>query len=287
MDGGGEEAGSNRPDDPGADTGSLGGRRVLGQERPETKARIPISAIGVEDPERGPPPRWPGPAARDDDLGGLPDDIPPQPDPRLSGELEADSGPLPDRGGHRAAETRRLQDEEGNPRPTGQGGEPAEPVGKPGGTLRTGRQVEDQEVHRPAGQERAGHRQALVRAGRREHHQPGGLDAPGHRLHGIEGLGKIQPGDDRTARLGLGNQPEDDRGPPARKVAPEREAHPAGQAAGTEDGIERREAGGIDTRGVRRGIGGGGLGSGSGIRLRVGLRERGHRQGAHHLARGV
>ena len=254
MDGGGEKAGRGRPDDP-RDGRSLDRRRILGQER-ETEAGIPIPAIGIEDPERGPPARWARPAAGDEDLGGLADDIPPQPDPGLPGELEADPRPLPDRGGHRAGEARRFQHEQRDSRPPGEGGQAAEPVGKLRRAFRTGRQVDDEEVHGPPGQERAGNRQALVRAGRRDDHQPGRIDPPGNRLHGIEGIGEIQPGDDRAVGLGLRGEPKGDGGPAAREIAPQREAHTPGQPARAEDGVERREPGGVDLRRVHRHLGG-------------------------------
>ncbi len=274
MDGGGEEAGASRPDDPG-DDGSLRGRLVLDQQGLEAEAGIPIPTVGVEDPEGRPPARRSGPAARHDDVGGLPNDVPPEPDPRLPGELEADSGPLPDRGGHRAGEPRRLEDEEGDARPAGEGSEPAETIGEPGCSLRPGRQVDDEEVHRPAGQERAGHRQPLIGVLRRQHHEPRGLDAAGHGLHRIEGLGEVQPGNDRAARLGLRREPEGDRGPAAREVAAEREAHPPGQPARPEDGIERRKTSGVDPRRVGH------------VGLRGQLRQVCHCQRAHYLARGA
>jgi hypothetical protein len=286
MDGGGEEAGRGRPDDP-WDGGSLGGWRVLGQERLEAEACIPIPAIGIEDPDGGPPARRPGPAAGDEDLGGLAHDVPPEPDPGLPGELEADPRPLPDRGGHRAVEPRRLQDEEGDPRPPGKGGKPAEPIGELRRALGPGREVDDEEVHGPPGQERAGDRQALLRAGRRDHDQPGRVDPPGHRLHGIEGIGEVQPGDDRAVRLRLGGEPEGDGGPPTREVAAQREAHPPGQPAGPEDRIQCREPGGVDLRGVSRHLGGGD----SGPETRIGIRceQWKWRQGerSHHVPGGA
>ena len=277
MDGGGEETGGSRPDDPG-DDGSLVRHRhgVLGQQGLEAEAGVPIPTVGVEDPEGRPPARRPGPAASHDDLGGLPDDVPPEPDPGLPGELEADPRPLPDRGSHRAGEPRRLEDEEGDARSAGEGGEPAEPIGKPGRPLRPGRQVDDEEVHRPAGQERSGHRQPLIGILRREHHEPRRLDATGHGLHRVEGLGEVQPGDDRATRLGLRREPEGDRGPAAREVAPQREAHPPGQTARTEDGIERRKAGGVDTGRV-----------GCDVGLRGQVRQCCHRQRPHHVTRGA
>lgn len=57
------------------------GRQAFPEEGLLAEARIPIPAVGIEDPERGPPPGWAGPAPRDDDIGGLPDDIAAKPDP--------------------------------------------------------------------------------------------------------------------------------------------------------------------------------------------------------------
>ena len=57
------------------------GRQAFSEEGLLAEARIPISAVGIEDAERGPPTRWAGSTARDDDIGGLPDDIAPEPDP--------------------------------------------------------------------------------------------------------------------------------------------------------------------------------------------------------------
>ena len=100
MDGSGEGTGRARSDDPGPAAGSLAGWRALGQEGLEAEAGIPIPAIGIEDPERRPPTGRTGSAARDDDLGGLPDDIAAQPDPGPTGQLQADPRPLSDRSGH-------------------------------------------------------------------------------------------------------------------------------------------------------------------------------------------
>ena len=234
----------------GAGPGSGPGRQAFAEEQLLTETRIPVPTIRVEDPERGQPARRTGPAARDDDIGGLPDDIPAEPDPRSAGKFQADPRPLPDHGRHRAHEPGRFEDEQGDPRPTGEGGEPAEPIGESRRTLRASRQVQDEEIHGPAGQERSRDRETLLRAGRGEHDEPGRLDTTGHRLHRIEGVREIQPGHDRPACLGLRGEPERECGPPAREVSPERETHPARQTAGAEDGVEGREACGVDARGV-------------------------------------
>ena len=57
------------------------GRQAFPEESLLTETRIPIPAVRVEDPERGSPARRTGPTARDDDIGGLPDDIASKPDP--------------------------------------------------------------------------------------------------------------------------------------------------------------------------------------------------------------
>ncbi len=57
------------------------GRQAFPEEGLLTEARIPIPAIGIQDPERCSATRRTGPTARDDDIGGLPDDIASEPDP--------------------------------------------------------------------------------------------------------------------------------------------------------------------------------------------------------------
>jgi hypothetical protein len=216
------------------------------------EAGIALAAVGIEDPEEGPATGRTRPVAGDEDLGRLADHVPAQADPGVPGKLEADPGPLPDRGGHGLDEAGRLKDQEADPGPPGQGGEAAQPIREAGGTLGPGRKVNHEKIHGPAGQERPGDGQALLRPGRGEDDQPFGLDAAGHRLHRIEGLSEVQPGDDGAAGLGLRGEPQGEGGPAARQIASERQAHPAGQAARPQDGIQLREPGGEDPARVRR-----------------------------------
>ena len=220
---------------------------VDGEERVPPEAGVALTAVGIENPEGGPAAGRSGPVAGHEDLGRLADDVPTEADPGPSGELEADPRPLPDRGGHRRREPRRLQDEEADPGPAGQGSEAAEAIGEPGRSLWPGRQVQDEEVHRPARQERARDREPFLRPRRGEDDEPLRADATGHRLDRVEGGREVQPGDDRPARLGLRGDPQGQRGPPAREVTSQRKAHPAGQAAGAQDRVELREAGREDT----------------------------------------
>jgi hypothetical protein len=198
-----------------------GPRALEGEERVPAEAGIALAAVGVEDPDGRVAARRARPVPGDDDLGGLADDVPAEADPGLPGKLEADARPLPDRGGHRGHEARRLEDEERDPGPAGEGPEATEAIGEPGRTFRPRRQVNDEEVDGPARQERARDRQAFLSGRGREDDEPFRPDAAGHGLDRIEGRGEVQPGDDRATRLGLGGEPEGQRGPAARQVAPE------------------------------------------------------------------
>jgi len=226
-----------RGKDPARRGGLKAGEGKAGQELVTAQAGVPLPAVGIEDPERGAPPGRTDPAAIHHDLGRLANHIPTEPDPRAAGEFEANPSPLPDRGGHVPHKTRRLEDEEADPRPPRQRREPAESIGEPRRALRPGRQVQDEEIHRPPREERAGDRQALVGTCRREDHQPFRLHAAGDGLDRIERLGEIQPGDDRPGRLRLRREAKRDRGPSARQVAPQGEAHPAREPARPEDRI--------------------------------------------------
>ena len=228
-------------------TGTVGDEEGLPAE-----AGIALAAVGIEDPEGGLATGRTGPVAGDEDLGRLADHVPAKADPGLPGELEADPGPLPDRGGHDIEEAGRLEDQKADPGPPGQGGQTAQAIREAGRALGAGREVHDEEVHRPARQESARDGQAFLRVGGGEDHEPLGLDAAGDRLDGIEGLGEVQPGDDGAARLGLGGQPQGERGPATREIAPEGEAHASWQATRPEDGVQLREPGREDPGRIRR-----------------------------------
>jgi len=218
-------------------------QRVAEEVRP-AEAGVALAAVGVEDPERGSPARWAGPIAGDDHLRSLPDDVPAEPDPRSAGQLQPDAGRLADGGSETGARgrPRRLEHDERDPGTTRERGHSGEPIREPGGAWRPCRQVDDEEVDRPTGEERAGDRQALLGVGRRHYHEPLELDPARHGLDRVEGRREVQPRDDRAGRLRLGREPECERRSPARSVATQRDAHPARHAAGPEDRIELGEA---------------------------------------------
>ena len=231
------------------------------------EAGIALAAVGVEDPEGRPPARRAGPVAGHHHLRSLADDIAAEADPRRPLELEPDARGLTDRAGDARGQARRLEDRDRDPRPSGEGRQAAEPIGDAAALRDTAlavrgsagldplRQVDDEQVDRPARQERAGDRDPLVDVGRGHDDEPLGLDAAGNGLDRVEGLGEVQPSHDRAAGLGCGRKPQRDGRPTARQVASERDPHATRQAARSEDGIEVEEAGGEDASRIWLGLG--------------------------------
>jgi hypothetical protein len=254
----------------------LGPALRLGQlNRPTTQkvlapeAGVTRPSIGVQDPEGRPPAGWTGAIARDDHLRSLADHVPAEPDPRSTGQLQPDAGRLADRGADTAPrielatalEARRLEHHERDAGTACERGEAPESIGEsrlhaalPGAGHRPGqpcRQVDDEEVHRPARQERAGDREAFLGLARGQDDQPLRLDPASDGLDGIESLRQVQPGDDGAGSLCLRRESQRERGPPARGVTPQGHAHPPGETPRTEDRIELREPGREDPISVR------------------------------------
>lgn len=100
----------------------------IGEKWLAEEACVPASSLRVEDPELRPPPRRAEAVPGDDHLRSLADDVPTEPDPRPSGELEPEPGRLGDGDRDRHREARWLKDDEENARPPGERGEPPEPV---------------------------------------------------------------------------------------------------------------------------------------------------------------
>ena len=251
------------------------------------EAGVALPAVGVEDPQRRPPPWWAGAIARDDHLRSLADDVAPEPDPRSAGELEPDPRRFSDRALEAPGAAWRLEHDERDPGSPGERRDPRESITE-SRSRGTGRwscrslrgshaagQVDDEQVHRPTREQRAGDRQPLLGIVRGQDDQPLRLDAAGHRLDGIEGCSEVQPGHDRARSLGLRGEPQGQRGSAARDVAAHREPHPARNPAGSEDRIELGEAGRVDPVGVRQRRGG---------RPEIGNLERHRRERADDLA---
>ncbi len=226
--------------------GGDGGYR-LDEEVVPAETGVAFAAVRIQDPERRPPSRRAISIAFDPSLRALADDVAPEPDPRAPGEFEPQTGRRPDRGHERTADPGRLEDHEERLGTTGERRQPTQPGGDVGRAVR-GRQpatgeIQEEQVHGPAGEQGAGDGQALIERGRGDDHEPLQTDAAGDRLDRIEGAGEIQPRDHGTRCLGLGDQPERDRGPAAGPVAADGDAGGPGQPARSQDGIQTREPG--------------------------------------------
>ena len=222
---------------------------------------VALATLRVQDPEGRPPPRRAVAVAGDQRLRPLADYVAPQVDPRPPGEFEADTGRLGDGGRETAGEARGFEHDEECLRTPGERRQPAEPVRDPGRTVR-GRepaagQVEDEHVHRSPGQQRATDGQALVERLGGDDDEPLQPNATRDRLDRVETARQVEPGHDRTGRLGLRREAVDEGRPATRAVAADRDAGRARQAAGAQDRVEGREARVDDT--VVRGRDGMGL----------------------------
>jgi hypothetical protein len=223
-----------------------GGGAVVDEEVRAAEAAVALAALGVEDPELRPPPRRAEPVPGDGHLGLLADDVAPEPDPRPAGKLEAEAGRLGDGRRETRGQAGRLKGDEQRLGAAGEGRKTAKSVrdvsgGRAGVGMR--RQVQDEQVDRAAGEEGPGDRQPLVERLRGQDDEPVQPDAAGDRLDRVEGAGEVEPGDDRAVGLGLCGEAEGEGRLAGAGVAAESDAGAAGQAAGAEDRVERREAG--------------------------------------------
>ena len=179
--------------------------------------------------------------------GALADDVAPETDPRTPSELQAETGRFGDGTGQTAGEPGRLQHDEQRLRSSSEGGEATEPMGDGSRPIRGGEatpgQIQDEQIHRAPGEQRATDGQALVEGFRGDDHEPFEPYAPGDGLDRIEAPGEIAPGHDDTGGLGLRGEPEDEGGPPAGTIAPDRDTRRARQAPGSQDRVESRKAG--------------------------------------------
>ncbi|MEA2518574.1 MAG: hypothetical protein QOF49_654, partial [Chloroflexota bacterium] len=207
---------------------------------------VPLATLGVEDPELRPSARRPVATPGDERLGPLADDVASEPDPGATSELESEARGFGDRRHESRDQARWLERDEERLRPASETGESAQPFGDLGrrrARVRAWREVDHEDVDRPAGEEHAGDRQALVEGLRRQHDEPVEANAAGGGLDRIERPGEVQPGDDRAVRLGLRDEPQGEGRGAGARCASERHAGGARQPAGADDRVEGRKAG--------------------------------------------
>lgn len=235
----------------GAGTGGerrFGNDDLVAEEARAGQATVPLPALGVEDPQSRSPPRRAVPVAGDECLGRLTDDVAAEPDPGSPPELETQPGRLGHRRRQTARQPRRFEDHEERLRAAGEGCQAADPI-RDLAELRSGserwsrRQVHDEDVHRATGQEHPGDRQALVEGVRRQDDEPVETDAASDGLDRVEGLGEIEPGDDRAAGLGLGDEAKGECRDARAWRSGQGDAGAPRQSARPEDRVELREAG--------------------------------------------
>lgn len=216
---------------------------VVGQQRVPGETGIPVAALRVQDPERGPTAGRPIPVMGDQGVRPLPHDIPTQADPGPTGQLQADARGV----GDGTLQTGRIEDEQQALGTSSEGGQATTPVGHPGHRVGpsspTAGQIEDEQIDRVARQQTARDGQPFVDGGRGDDHEPFEADPAADRLHRIEATAHVEPRDDGTRRLGLRGDAEGEGRPPARAITADGHARGARQPAPTEDRIERREAG--------------------------------------------
>ena len=108
------------------------------------------------------------------------------------------------------------------------------------------RQIDQQQIHRAALEQRPGDGQALVQGLRRQDDEPLQPDAAGHCLHRVEAPGEIQVRHDRAAGLRFCRETQSERGLAARGIAVDRNAGQPGHAARPEDRVQGGKSGGDD-----------------------------------------
>lgn len=209
----------------------------------------PLPRVEVADGQLGGAARCAAPIADDGHGRPLPDHVPPDPDPAAPLELQAQAAAFPQRTVERVRQAHGLEGQEPRSDPPGMGRQASQEDGVPDG--QASGEVQDQEIHGPSGEERAGQPEAFVGASGPDEHEPAQVHASSDRFQRVERAREVQPGDDRAGGLGLSHAAKGEcrlaRGAPA----PERGARPAGQAAQGQDRIQAREAGRDDLRGER------------------------------------
>ena len=222
------------------------GRGLVDQQGVPGETRVPLAALGVEDPERRPAPRRPVAVVDHERFGPLPDDVASESDPRPPRQLEPDAGRLGHRCREAAAEPGRIEDQQQRLGATRERRESMEPIADPrrliGAYQSPARQVEDEQVDRATGEQAPCDRQTFVEAGRRDDDEPFEIDAAGDRFDRVEAARQVEPGDDSALGLRLGDDPQAQRGPPARALSPDRDTGRLRETTRPEDRVERREA---------------------------------------------
>jgi hypothetical protein len=227
---------------------SFGSRGGVDEEVLPAEAGVSLTAVRIEDPERGSSARWSEPVAGDERLGLLPDHVAPEADPSPAGQLESEAGRLGDRGREavRVAAAGGLEQDQQDVRAPGKRRQAMQPVGHLRGAVgarEAGRQVDEEQIDRAARQQRPADRECLIERVRRDDDEPFETDAASDRFDRVERAREVDPGHDRAGGLGLGHGPQCERRAAAGAVAAQGHARVPWQAPRSEDRVELGEAG--------------------------------------------
>ncbi len=135
--------------------------RVVAEEVRAAETAVPLATLGVEDPELRPSPRRPIPAAGDECLGPLADDVAAEPDPGPALELQPEPGRFRHCGREAGGQAGRLEDDEERLGPAGETGQTTQPLGdlaqgRP--CVRARREIDHEDVDRTPGKKHPGDR---------------------------------------------------------------------------------------------------------------------------------
>jgi hypothetical protein len=192
----------------------------------------------------------------DHHLRALADDVAAQADPRPASQLQPEAHRFADRARHALRQARRLQHDEQAARSSRKGRQPVQPVGDARGAsaavhaswsdvvrAEARGQVDEEQVHGTALEERAGDAQPLVQRLRRQNNEPLQVQAARDGLHGIERASEVQVRDDRPAGLGLCREPEREGGLAARRTTVHGDRRGPRHATRPQDRVQRGEPG--------------------------------------------
>ena len=223
--------------------------RALRQQFLPGEAGVPGATVRVQDPYLGGSTRRPEPVARHANLRPLADHVPPQPDPRPPAELQPQGRYLAQRAGESRWQARRLEHDQLDPGPAGEGRQSAEPFGQgrgrdAGAVERPVRQVEQQEIDRSVLEQHRRHGHRLGERIGREDDEPFQPHPARDRLDRVEAPGQVQVCDKSAGGLGMGGGLQRQRGLATGPVPVECSGRSAWQAAKPKDRVQGGETGG-------------------------------------------
>jgi len=214
-----------------------------------SEAGIAQPAFRIHDPQLGRATGRPESVACNANLRPLADDVPAEPDPRPTTQLQPQRRDLGQNAGQGRGKIRWLQHQQLNAGSTRKRSQSIESLGqdgrrKAGSIQRPMGQVQQQQVDSSILQQHRRHGQRFLERVRREDDKPLQLDSTTNRLYRIKAPGKIQIRHDSTDRLGLRHGLQRQRRFAAGSFAVKGSGCSTRKPAQSENRIQGQEAGG-------------------------------------------